>query len=188
MRCQTPGHIRQQTRTIGAAVEQKKLFEIPALARRKLEAFSVHDCPQLAALPERAATLHGCELETPAESGAGREGEHPCVVAGRRQREQTVVRARAFRGGHAIVFGVRVLAEVNRGSNGAAGLRQHLESFAVERGRRRQRELSVDEHNFLQFDRRGAVIDNVRATHRSVPFAHDLDEGVGPAVDANAGV
>ena len=71
--------------------------------------------------------------------------------------------------------GVGVVAEIHRASQRAAVLREHLETFTVERCFRRQRMRHVEQDDF--FDRGGLVasVRDVRPAHVAVPRPDETD-------------
>jgi hypothetical protein len=115
------------------------------------------------------------QIELTGKAAARSEGHQQVGAFGRGHRHQSVEDARAFRLRHLIVFGVGVIAQVNRPHRLAASLAQHLEAFAVERGFRRQVEFKVEERDLLYARRRFAAIDQARAAERPAPLPDHLD-------------
>src|ERR1051326_6277006 len=78
------------------------------------------------------------------------------------------------------MFGVGVVAEVLWLPQRAARLAQHLEPFTIKFCRRRQRKRQIKEQGLFDSDGFFALIDELRATERTVPFScqlHLLDAG-----------
>ena len=157
-------HIREQPRSI-VARRHHQLLERPRFTGLERKVLGVDDRPH-----RRAANL-----KPPTELRAGRERIQRRVSARRREREQPVVGAGAFGRRDAVVLRVGVLTEVDRRAESAAGLRQHLKPFAVQRGRWRQRQVDVEEHDLLDAHRNPAAIDHTRSTERVGPVAYQFD-------------
>src|SRR5205823_7630644 len=92
------------------------------------------------------------------------------------QRQQPVVRRNAVGCRNAIVLRVGVLTVIDRRRHRAAGLREHLESFAVERRSGcREHDRLIENDDVVEADRRFSTIDHAEPTKWSVAFALDLD-------------
>src|SRR5580765_1977700 len=70
---------------------------------------------------------------------------------------------------------VGVLTEVDRRPECATGLAEHLKAFAVQPGRRRELQLDIDEHGFLDSYGGPAAVDEPRSAQRPCPVADQDD-------------
>src|SRR5262245_37390995 len=68
------------------------------------------------------------------------------------------------------MFGVGVVALINRPPQHAARLAEHLEAFAIKPRLRGEREFEVEEHNLFQADGVLAAIDQASIAERAAPF------------------
>ena len=163
--------VGQELRAIGSRKEGEFL-EIERLIRCEVQSLGVDDHL------DRCRT--GAELAR--EAAARRERQQARVFAGRCQRQHAVVHARSRRRRQLVVAAVRVLAQIDRFADRAAGRRQHLESLTVDARCGRQLHTQIGQHDLGELDDARAAIDDARAAEGAVPVTFDLDaRSAGPA-------
>src|SRR5260370_11236132 len=95
--------------------------------------------------------------------------------AGWYHRHQAVKHARIRRRRQLVVLRIRVLAVTHGLAESAAGLRQHLEAFAVELGFRWMSQRNVKEDYFFNADGTASAIDQLTFAKWAAPSPYQLN-------------
>ena len=161
------GELVEQLGAIGAGGEEE-LLEIPGFAGSEREAFGIeHDLdgfrPQVETAVESPAACETEQLRFAAGRGEGHHAGDDARVGGLRD----------------LVVAELVVADVDRLAECAGGLREHLETFAVERGGVGQIVRDPEERDFGDVDRRLAGVGETRAEEIAGALRGELDGGSG---------